>query len=192
MWFILKNLDYGVISFCGEAPLSGLSWLAFSGWHRVHMDDLQRQSFIARTFDNIRKKRKYSIRSAFFLAPVPPAPGCGGVSQAIKESRFLLFQITIQNGVTAQLLCALHLYVVERRYDWALEASWCMDFCWLNRACTICCDSITAGPLPSPSKASCTSDSHRREGRGLGSIPQNVALYTAGTMAWVHPVSLVT
>lgn len=55
------------------------------------MDDLQRQSFIARTFDNIRKKRKYSIRSAFFLAPVPLALACGGVSQAIKESRFLLF-----------------------------------------------------------------------------------------------------
>ena len=80
------------------------------------MDNLQRQSFIARTLDNIRKKRKYSIRSAFFLALVALALGCGGVSQAIKESRLLLFQITIQNGVTAQLLFALHLYFVERSY----------------------------------------------------------------------------
>ena len=76
-------------------------------------------------------------------------------------------------------------------YIWNLER-WYIDLYWLNWICPICCDWITAGPLPPPSKASCTSDSHWRGIKGLGPIPLNVLLYTAGTMAWEHLVSLVT
>ena len=76
-------------------------------------------------------------------------------------------------------------------YIWNLER-WYIDLYWLNWVCPVCCDWITAGPLPPPSQASCTSDSHGRRIKGLGPISLNVLLYMAGTMAWVHLVSLVT
>ena len=97
----------------------------------------------------------------------------------------LIYRVIVSKSERKTLIQYINAYI------WNLER-WYIDLYWLNWVCPICCDWITAGPLPLPSKASCTSDSHWRGIKGLGPIPLNVLLYTAGTMAWEHLVSLVT
>lgn len=88
-----------------------------------------------------------------------------------------------QNQGTAQVLFALHLHFTERRYAWALGTSCSMDFCWVNQACPIGHGWITAGSLPSPNKEAGQLTANEEKAKGLGSVPRNVVIYMAGTMA---------
>lgn len=58
-----------------------------------------------------------------------------------------------------------------------------MDFFWVNQVCPICHGWITDGSLPSPNMASDTMVASEEKDKGLGSVPQKVVIYKAGTRA---------
>lgn len=176
-----------MISFCGHTPWVWARWL--SQGDSVHADDLDGQGHL------IAEERRESTPSALCSLWLRFSGfwDVKRVSQAVRGSCSALLQITIQNGLTAWLLFALHLLHFAENICLGFGGPLCMDSYWVNGACSVCCGWITAGSLPSH-EASCTTDSRWR--KRVGFVPQNVVTYMAGTMAWwnpsAHPVSLVT